>query len=51
MIKTRVSGEVSTSLGNTLLNILVWKWIAHKLKLGDNDIIAEGDDSLIGLNE
>ena len=51
MRKTWVSGEVSTSVGNTILNLLAWKWVARKLKLENTDIIVEGDDSLIGLNE
>lgn len=46
-----MSGEVSTSMGNTFLNLMAWKWVSHNLKLNFNDIVVEGDDSLIGVDD
>lgn len=41
----RMSGEMNTSLGNTLINLLVIRFIAHKKKASVTCAV-EGDDSL-----
>jgi len=42
---TRMSGEMNTSLGNGLSNLLVFAYIVHK-KGGEFDGLVEGDDGL-----
>lgn len=41
---TRMSGEMNTSLGNGVLNLLVWKFMAHKFNLSNDVCLVEGDD-------
>jgi len=42
----RMSGEVSTSLGNGLLNILSFKYVCARQHITIFDMVAEGDDGL-----
>lgn len=42
----RMSGEVSTSLGNGLLNILSFKYVCARQHIMIFDMVAEGDDGL-----
>lgn len=48
VFSTRLSGESLTSIGNTIINFYVQKYIFHKLNVGAT-ILPNGDDSLTGL--
>jgi len=47
---TRNSGEMTTSLTNTLLNSLLIRYAMQRLDYDDYDYFVEGDDSIIGMN-
>lgn len=47
---TRQSGDVDTSLGNSLVNYAILKYCLHKLGL-KGEVIVCGDDSIIFTNE
>lgn len=51
--KNRSSGDLFTSLGNTLINGLVIKFAGHKYGIDPYDygLICEGDDGLIGSSD
>lgn len=49
--KNRRSGEPSTSLFNTYIQELVYKFIINKYMLSGVDFIIEGDDSLISAQD
>lgn len=47
---TRMSGDVDTSLGNSLINYAIIKQVLQNLRI-DGDAIVNGDDSIIFTNE
>nr|QTJ63608.1 RNA-dependent RNA polymerase [Megalopteran tombus-related virus] len=47
---TRMSGDVDTSLGNSLINYAILKELLHQLSIS-GDVIVNGDDSIIFTNE
>lgn len=46
----RMSGEMVTSLGNGLTNLISFKFIAHELGWSDVVGVVEGDDGLFAVN-
>jgi hypothetical protein len=50
MPATRASGDVTTSLGNVLITILVWKYVLHKSDIHIYSLVCEGDDNFVGTN-
>lgn len=50
MPSTRASGDVTTSLGNVLITILVWKYVLHESDIHIYSLVAEGDDNFVGTN-
>lgn len=40
----------TTALGNTYINIVLFRYAQHMLKF-DGDIVAEGDDGLLGFDD
>jgi hypothetical protein len=48
----RMSGEQNTSLGNSILNLLLISFVLHESGLSEDDfyVICEGDDAIIGYN-
>ena len=50
MPATRASGDVTTSLGNVLITILVWKYVLMKSGIHIYSLVAEGDDNFVGTN-
>lgn len=42
----RMSGEMTTSLGNGFTNLMIFQFMAHELKLLDARCIVEGDDAI-----
>lgn len=47
---TRMSGDVDTSLGNSLINYAILKECLSRLKI-DGDVIVNGDDSILFTNQ
>ena len=45
LVSGRASGEVTTSLGNTLLNYYIWKYVCYRMKIKSRSVF-EGDDGL-----
>jgi len=43
---SRMSGEMNTSLGNGLSNLILLSYLFHKLGIDDVPVVVEGDDSL-----
>jgi len=50
IVGTRMSGDVDTSLGNSLINYAILKEAISIFKV-KGDVIVNGDDSIIFLNE
>jgi hypothetical protein len=49
-VEARMSGEMSTSLGNGFSNLMIMLFVCHRLNCTDVEGVVEGDDGLFTLN-